>query len=230
MLLSAAENIPSYQAELDSMNAESAKKDQPSTMTDKDRATMKNFNAYLAKTMPNPGIQVGQKAPDFSLKNAFGETVRLSDELKKGPVVLIFYRGAWCPYCNLHLHVLKKANPQFEQYGAQLIAISPQQPDKSAEQVKKDGFSFQVLSDADSAVMKDYALYFELGKDLLSVYQKFDINLEAYNGKGRNVLPVPGGFVINQNGIVTAMQAQTDYKSRMEPAMIIAALKKMIGQ
>ena len=217
----------SYQAGFDKMQAQREKSTSPSPLTEQDRATMKNFNAYLAKNMPSPGIQAGQKAPDFSLKNAFGETVTLSKELKKGPVVLIFYRGSWCPYCNLHLHVLKKAQPDFDKFGAQLIAVSPQTPDRSAAQIKKEGYPFEVLSDDNSQVMKDYQLYFELSKDLQAVYQKFNLDLEQYNGKDRHVLPVPGGFVIGSDGTINAMQAQTDYKSRMEPKAILAALETM---
>ncbi|MFT4928796.1 MAG: peroxiredoxin [Phenylobacterium sp.] len=223
----ATEAVPTYQAAMDEMAAKWKKSDKPSPLTDEDRATMKSFNAYLAKTMPNPGIQVGQKAPNFTLKNAFGHTITLADELKKGPVVLVFYRGSWCPYCNLHLHVLQKAKPEFEKYGAQIIAVTPQTPDRSAAQIKKDGYPFEVLSDSDSQVMKDYQLFFKLSDDLMAIYKKFDINLEAYNGQGRNVLPVPGGFVIDSSGTVVAMEAQTDYKSRIEPATIIAALKKI---
>lgn len=217
----------SYQAGFEKLQAQRKKMAKPSPLTEQDRATMKDFNAYLAKNMPSPGIQAGQKAPDFSLKNAFGDTVTLSKELKKGPVVLIFYRGSWCPYCNLHLHVLKKAQPEFDKFGAQLIAISPQTPDRSAAQIKKEGYPFEVLSDNNSQVMKDYQLYFELGSELQAVYQKFNLNLEEYNGKDRHVLPVPGGFVIGRDGTINAMQAQTDYKSRMEPKAILAALETM---
>ena len=222
-----ATNEISYSEAMKQMDAKSEAADKPSILTESDKLTMKAFKAHLAKTMPNPGIAVGQQAPNFSLQNAFGKTVSLKDELKKGPVVLVFYRGSWCPYCNLHLHVLNKAQPQFDQYNAQLIAVTPQQPNRSAEQIKKDGYPFEVLSDSDSQVMKDYRLYFELSEDLLKVYSKFKLDLEGYNGKGRNVLPVPGSFVIDQSGKVVAMQAQTDYKARMEPADIIKALKAL---
>jgi peroxiredoxin len=223
-LVHAGDKVGSYQAALDKMQAQKEESTGASPLTDKDRATMKSFNAYLAKTMPNPGIQVGEKAPNFSLKSAFGKTVSLADELKKGPVILIFYRGSWCPYCNLHLNVLKQAQPKFDKYNAQIIAITPQMPDRSAKQIEKDGYPFEVLSDSDSQVMKDYQLYFELSDELLAVYKKFNLNLEKYNGIGRNVLPVPGGFVIDSDGTVIAMEAQTDYKSRIEPKAILTAL------
>ena len=188
---------------------------------------MEKANKALASSMPDPGIKVGEKAPTFTLKNAIGKNISLNEELKKGPVVLVFYRGAWCPFCNMHLHALQKSLPLFKQYGAQLITITPQSPDKSAEQIKKDGYPFEVLSDLDSKVMKNYNLFFELPDDLVAVYKNHGLDIEEFNGKGRNVLPVPGSFVIDKKGIVRAMQAETDYKQRMEPAAIIEILKTL---
>lgn len=221
----ALESIPSYQASLDQFMEKS--KASKSPFSEKDRAIMKKADESLASSLPDPGIKVGEMAPDFTLKNAFGEEINLKQELKKGPVILVFYRGAWCPFCNMHLHVLQQSLPQFKEYGAQLITITPQTPDKSAEQIGKDGYPFQVLSDLDSQVMKDYKLYFEIPDDLVSVYKHVGLDIEAFNGKGRNVLPVPGSFVIEKNGIVRAMQARTDYKSRMEPEAIIDALMQI---
>lgn len=185
---------------------------------------MKKAAESLSKSLPNPGIHLGEKAPFFNLKNAFGKEVSLKKELKKGPVILVFYRGAWCSFCNMHLHVLQENLEIFKKYGAQLIAVTPQTPDKSAEQIKKDGYPFEVLSDLDNKVMKDYKLYFEMPEKLLSIYKKHGIDIEAYNGAKRTALPIPGSFVIDKKGIVRAMQAQTDYKIRMEPKMIIEAL------
>jgi len=221
----AADMAVSYQQSLDQYMQES--KSSSSPFSEEDMAVMENAAMELSKNMPDPGLKTGDHAPDFSLKNAFGQTVSLQAELKKGPVVLVFYRGAWCPFCNMHLHALKKSLPQFKKYGAQLIAVTPQTPDKSAEQIKKDKFPFEVLSDLNSQVMKDYRLYFELPDDLIAVYKKHKLDIEAFNGKGRAVLPVPGTFVINQQGIVVAKQAETDYKKRMEPADIIKALQKI---
>ena len=221
----ALESIPSYQASLDQFMEKS--KASKSPFSEKDRAIMKKADESLASSLPDPGIKVGEMAPDFTLKNAFGEEINLKQELKKGPVILVFYRGAWCPFCNMHLHVLQQSLPQFKKYGAQLITITPQTPDKSAEQIGKDGYPFQVLSDLNSQVMKDYKLYFEIPDDLVSVYRHVGLDIEAFNGKGRNVLPVPGSFVIDKDGIVRAMQARTDYKLRMEPEAIIDALMQI---
>jgi len=220
--VSAAENIASY-AEKTKQSMEKMKKKR-TTWTAQDKAIMKAADEKLANELPNPGLLAGNKAPNFMLENAFGETIELNKELAKGPVVLIFYRGAWCPYCNLHLHALKKNLPEFEKYGAQVIAITPQSPDKSAEQVKKDGFPFQVLSDSTTSVMKDYKLYFELPSELMRVYKEHGLDVEEFNGKGGNGLPTPGAFIIDKNGIIRTMQAEVDYKSRMAPEAIIAAL------
>jgi len=223
--LSNIEAAESYQQALDKMMAEKAK--QTSPFSKQERAIMKQAGQRLARSMPNPGIAVGQPAPDFTLLDAFGEKLNLKQTLKKGPVILVFYRGAWCPFCNLHLHALKKNITEFNKYNAQLITITPQKPDKSAAQINKTDLPFKVLSDLDSQVMKDYRLYFELEPQLVKIYKRVGLDVEDFNGKGRNVLPVPGTLVIDQQGIVRAMQAETDYTKRMEPDAIINALKKL---
>ena len=221
----AAESIASYADKTQKTMAKMQKK--RTTWTDEDKAIMTAASEQLANDLPNPGLKAGNKAPNFSLKNAFGESIELNQELAKGPIVLIFYRGAWCPYCNLHLYALKNNLAEFEKYGAQVIAITPQSPDKSAEQVKKDGFPFQVLSDTTSSVMKAYKLYFELPSDLMRIYKEHGLDIEEFNGEGRNGLPTPGAFIIDKNGIIRTMQAEVDYKSRMAPEAIIAALAKL---
>jgi len=221
----AANEVPSYEQSLAQHMEKSKGKKSP--FSPDDLAIMKKAGKDLARNMPAPGIRVGEKAPDFVLNNALGKSVNLKDRLKQGPVVLVFYRGAWCPFCNMHLHTLQQSLPEFKKYGAQLITITPQTPDKSVEQFKEKGYPFEVLSDLNSKVMKDYKLYFELPADLVEVYKNHGLDIEAFNGKGRNVLPVPGSFVIDKNGFVHAMQAETDYLKRMEPSAIIDALKKM---
>ena len=197
------------------------------TWTDADRAIVKAADEKLAIAMPSPGLPAGNKAPNFKLSNAFGKTVELEQELLKGPVVLIFYRGAWCPYCNLHLQALKSERAAFAKYDAQVIAISPQLPDKSAEQVSKEGFPFEVLSDSTAKVIKDYKLYFELPADLITVYKEHGLDIENFNGQGRNGLPTPGAFLIDKNGIIRTMQAEVDYKTRMSAKDIITALAQL---
>jgi len=219
--------LPSYQQALDAFQAERAKTGGPK-LDAADRAIMQRAAEDLATAMPEPGLAVGVQAPDFSLPNAFGERVRLSDLLAEGPVVLTFYRGAWCPYCNLQLHALQQSLPEIEARGAQLVAVTPQLPDKSREQIKDDGYAFEVLSDLDDRVMQAYDLYFEVPADLDAVYrERLGLDLAEYNGPDRQVLPVPATFVIDGDGMIRAAFTDVDYRKRMEPAAIIAALDQV---
>lgn len=195
---------------------------------ERQQAIMAQAARDLAAAMPEPGLRVGTRAPDFSLPDAFGRQVRLSERLADGPVILTFYRGAWCPYCNLQLRALQESLPHFRHYGAQLIAVTPQTPDRSAEQIARDGYPFPVLSDLDDRVMKAYRLYFEVPAALQQLYlEDFSLDIAAYNGEGRHGLPVPGTFVIDNQGIIRAVFADTDYTRRMEPAAIIDALSAL---
>ena len=217
--------LPSYQQQRQQFMEKQKASAKNSPFSAKDKQVMQQSAEQLAKTLPNPGLNKGSKAPNFTLKNAFGKKISRSRVLKKGPVVLVFYRGSWCPFCNLHLHTLHKSLPEFKQYGAQLITITPQTPDKSAGQIKKDNYPFEVLSDLDSKVMKAYNLYYTLDPELVSVYKKHGLDVEAFNGKGRAVLPVPGTFVIDKKGIIRGVHADVNYKERMEPSAIVTILK-----
>jgi len=197
-------------------------------LSEKDRSIMAMAAMDLEKAMPEPGLKVGMSAPDFQLSNAFGEKVKLSKRLVDGPVVLAFYRGAWCPFCNIELNALQSSLPYFSKYNASLIAVTPQRPDKSKEQLDKSKYTFEILSDLDDSVMKAYNLYFEVPQELHELYKnRFSFDITAYNGKDRLGLPIPGTFVIDQNGIIQASYAKTDYKKRMEPEDIINALKAL---
>jgi len=193
--------------------------------TEEDMSIMGKAAKSLTGLLPSPGLKVGSAAPDFTLSDAFGSKVTLSDELKNGPVILVFYRGSWCPVCNMHLNALQSLVPMLEsKYNAKIIAVTPQQPDESKKQLDKTSLSFKVCSDLEDSVMKSYNLYFELDPDLNTVYKKLGIDVKATNGGDRLGLPVPGTFIIDNSGIVKAMQADTNYMNRMGPDEIIAGL------
>ncbi|MGB5736168.1 MAG: peroxiredoxin-like family protein [Thiohalocapsa sp.] len=222
-----AASLPSYKQALEAFQAERAAGNGPK-VSPEDRAVMDQAGADLAAAMPRPGLAVGDQAPGFDLTDARGETVTLEDLLSKGPVVLTFYRGAWCPYCNLQLRGLSQSLPAITAAGGQLVAVTPQTPDKSLEQVSKDGFPFPILSDLDSSVMRAYGLYFEVPDAVSDVYKRnFALDLAAYNGAGRSVLPVPATYVIDRDGVVRFAFADTDYRKRVEPEAIVAALKAL---
>ncbi|NIR59783.1 MAG: AhpC/TSA family protein [Gammaproteobacteria bacterium] len=222
----AAEKIPDLGARIAEFQA---RREGPG-LDPRDRATLARAERELAERMPDPGLEPGQRAPDFTLPNAYGERVTLSRHLEEGPVILTFYRGAWCPYCNLELKALHDALPQFRRYGATLIAVTPQTPTRSREQLRADPYPFEVLSDLDSSVMRAYGLYFEVPEAMSDVYRRnLGLDLADYNGEGRYVLPVPGTFVIDRQGVVRAAFADTDYTRRMEPKAILAALRRIAG-
>ena len=223
-----AESLPSIKLRVEQFNQEQSKNTQGPKLTEQDMALMNKASADMAAGLPDPGLKIGSKAPDFTLGNANGKKVNLYDQLKQGPVILIFYRGAWCPYCNIQLHAMQESLPAFNKYHAQVIAVTPQTPDKSLQQVDKDKFPFEILSDLNDEVSKTYRLYFDVPVELHEFYKsKFKLDIEEYNGKGRLGLPVPGSFVIDRKGRIVAAFADHDYKQRMEPVAIVDALKSL---
>lgn len=173
-------------------------------------------------------IQVGQKAPDFELKNTKGETVKLSAMLKKGPAVLTWYRGGWCPYCNITLAALQKVLPYIQASGAQLVALTPELPDKALTTAEKNDLKFLVLTDLNHEVAKRYNVAFELTPDVASRYKKH-FDLLEYNGAeaGETTLPLAATYIIDRDGMVRYAFLDADYRKRAEPAEIVAFLKKM---
>src|SRR5256885_6497169 len=129
-----------------------------------------------------PGLAVGEHAPDFVLPDAQSNKVSLADRLATGPVVLVFYRGEWCPYCNTYLRALQAILPDIRERGASLVAISPQTPDHSLSLVEKANLEFDVLSDADQQVIRDYRVQFTPPADLQAVHlDEFDLDLRLQN-------------------------------------------------
>lgn len=170
--------------------------------------------------------QIGDKAPDFTLQNAAGNQVSLSQYLERGPVVLTWYRGGWCPYCNLTLHRLQEELPNFKATNANLIALTPELPDQSLSTQEKHQLEFEVLSDLANTVAKQYGIVFELTPKVADIYQNaFD--LHAYNGDESNELPLAATYVIDQEGIIQYAFLDAEYRNRAEPADILLALKQL---
>ena len=175
-----------------------------------------------------PGLAPGEQAPQFSLPDAMQRPVSLEERLSRGPVVLVFYRGEWCPYCNTYLRALQAALPQITARGASLLAISPQSPDHSLSMAEKAQLDFDVLSDVDQAVIREYKVQFTAPADLQDVHvNAFDVDLRDHTANRSWQLPVPATFVIDRAGIVCAAHVSADYRTRMEPADIIAALNDL---
>jgi peroxiredoxin len=174
------------------------------------------------------GLKEGDKAPNFTLANPLGEHVTLYDELAKGPVVLIFYRGSWCPFCNIQLRAYQRFLPEIRKYGGRLIAVSPQSPDHSLSQKEKEELTFQVLSDPNGRVAGKYNILFELPDYLQNTYKNtLKRDLAEFNNTDRWVLPVPATYIIDKEGIIRFAHVDPDFMKRMEPQDIIDQLKKL---
>ncbi|WP_405551117.1 peroxiredoxin-like family protein [Streptomyces sp. NBC_01171] len=189
------------------------------------REIMNKASAELAASgQADRALGAGAQAPRFTLPSATGETIALDQLLPQGPVVLTFYRGAWCPYCNIALRSLQQHHRDITERGAQLVAVSPQIPDESLTLTEKHGLAFTVLSDVGSDTAKAYGLAFDLPDDLAAVYDKLGFDLHRVNGGHRRTLPLPATYVIDQTGTIRWAFADTDYTRRAEPTDILAAL------
>ena len=173
-------------------------------------------------------IAVGESAPNFELPNQEGQATSLVALLEKGPVVVTFYRGSWCPYCNLQLRALQARLNDIHDLGAELIAISPQVPDDSLSKDEISEMSFQVLSDQSAKVAVEYGVAWEVPEFLLE-HMRVDrgLDLESVNNGNGNVLPIPATFVISKEGTVVWRFVDVDYRTRSEPEDIIKALKTL---
>ena len=173
------------------------------------------------------GIQVGDQLASFELPNQLGQTISLDELQGDSNIVISFYRGGWCPYCNIELCVLQQALPEFKSHGARLIAISPQLPDESMSTAEKNELSFPVLSDAGNKVAREFGLVFTLSEQLRPLYESFNIDLPATNGDKSFELPIPATFIIDSDGVVKGAFVNADYKQRMDPSDIINVLKEI---
>ncbi len=170
-------------------------------------------------------LREGAEMPRFSLSNAKGESVSSDDLLKDGPVVISFYRGGWCPYCNLELKALQDSLPEITDLGASLVAISPELPDNSLTTAEKNELGFEVLSDSGNGVARRFGLVFTLAETLRPLYENFGIDLPGGNGDDSYELPIPATYVVGQDGIVKKAFVDADYTRRLEPADVVAALR-----
>ena len=172
-------------------------------------------------------LGVGDRAPDFDLPDIDGGTVRLTDLLANGPVVLTFYRGAWCPYCNSSLQGFQAELGDIMDAGGYLVAVSPQAEVGSQEMADSNALSFPVLSDVGNRVSRDYGLVFEVDDQTRAQYQAVGIDLPAVNGVDAWELPVPATYVIDTDGTIRAAFVEADYTQRADPRDVIEALREV---
>lgn len=172
-------------------------------------------------------LGVGDLAPDFVLPDAAGRDVRLSDLLRVGPVAVSFYRGAWCPYCNIELRALQETLNEFHDVGATLVAISPNPPDGSMTVVERHQLGYPVLSDIGNKIAIEFGLVFQVQDDLVAEYRDMGIDIGKSNGSTEWEIPLPATYVIDQDRTITYAFVDADYRKRAEPVDVIAAIEAL---
>jgi|GEM_PF-653626 len=200
----------------------------PAEERDPMMATMKSANDEVKATgIESKAKKAGEMAPAFTLKDTKGSEVSLSDALAKGPVVLIFFRGSWCPICNTQLADLEAAKVDIEKAGGSLITISPELADQHAWYDENFAISYPLLTDSGNKVASDFGLVFTLPESLQTLYPSFGIDLPARNGDQSMTLPMASTYVIDQDGTIAWSYGNVDYVQRAEPAHIVAVLNEI---
>lgn len=187
------------------------------------------FVKLMASDAGSNAVKAGDTAPDFELPGVLGGEVHLSTLLKDGPVVLNFYRGGWCPFCNLEFRALQQRLPEIRALGARLIGISPETPDTSLSTIEKHRLEFDVLSDIGNRVANRYGLVMQVCEELHPLYLQWGLDIPAANGDDSWELPLPATYVIDRTGTIIATYINKDYTQRMEPEDIVIALRKVTG-
>ena len=174
-------------------------------------------------------LKEGAQVPDFILPDARGNTVTLSHLLTRGPVVMTFYRGQWCPYCHLALRAYQQALPLMQARGASLVAISPQTPDHGRALAEKLELTFALLSDRDNQVARQFGLVFTIDEAVRSAYNQVGADLPRFNGTNAWELPMAGTFLVDQSGTVRLAFVHADFTRRLDPSVVIARLIELQG-
>jgi peroxiredoxin len=187
---------------------------------------MTNLTAQTSRSAKETqGLEVGQKAPGFSAKDANGYSFNLSEELKNGPVVLIFYRGQWCPVCNKHLSYIQENLEKIMEKGARVVAVSPEKPEFLEKTSDKTGAKFSLLYDEGYKIADAYDVTFLPGAATRTIYNTMlGANLKEAHSDDSQRLPIPATYVINSDGKIVWRHFDPDYKKRSTVAEIVNAL------
>lgn len=176
------------------------------------------------KNIQGSSIQIGEQVPEFSLPNAYGQKINSREILKNGKMILVFYRGSWCPYCNLELKFLQDNISEIQKKNAVLVAISPQSPDHSLPMIEKNNLEFEVLTDHNNDFAKKLGIVFQLQDFVLPYYKDLGIDLSLFNRNDENTLPVPAVFVIDENHRVIYKFLEINYMIRVDVEELIQSL------
>jgi peroxiredoxin len=200
----------------------------PLKPTSEQVATMlRATNALIESGQADRALKAGDKAPEFSLTDADGNIYNSSDLLARSPLVVTFYRGVWCPYCNMDLAALEAERAEIEARGVRLVAISPQTAANSRKSQRDNKLNFPILSDKDSEVANKFGIRFSLPDDLIEVYRSFGTDLSQFNFGQDWRLPMPARYVIGRDGVIAYAEVNPDYSRRPDPSELLPVLDKL---
>jgi peroxiredoxin len=185
----------------------------------------RSIGNFLDQGIPAGAVKAGDRLEPFTLDDAAGTAVSLGQLINDGPAVIVFYRGGWCPYCNLALRTYQRELlPELDAFRARLVAISPQTPDQSLSTAEKAELAFTVLSDPGSRVARGIGIAFQQAGEVLAAQRQLGLDLAQVNAEGSTQLPRPTVLIVDQNRTVRFADVQPDYTARTEVADILAAL------
>ncbi len=191
---------------------------------DVQQTVMEAMQRLLASSEADEAKGVGDQAPDFTLPGAGGGNISLAEQLARGPVVLSFYRGGWCPFCDLEFKALHDKLEEITNAGATLIGVAPETIENTIQTKNAKGIQFELCSDEGNRVANEYGLVITVDEALRPLYLEWGINIPEANGDDSYRLPVPATYVIDSSGKIRAAHVDKDYTRRMEPDAIVAAL------
>jgi peroxiredoxin len=181
----------------------------------------------IASGQADRALKTGGRAPKFTLPDTHGRLVSSADLLARGPLVLTFYRGIWCPYCNMDLQAIEAAADEIRALGASLVAISPQTAPNRRKSERENELSFPILSDHGNAVADEFGLRYRLPDELIAVYKGFGNDLTIGNGEDSWTLPMPARYVIGTDGVVAYAEVNPDYTRRPDPSELLPPLQRL---
>lgn len=198
-----------------------------SEISEDEASKHQQFSKELTETdVIHTALRTGDKIPTFTLPNAVGNKIDIPLKEPHDYLIISFYRGEWCPFCNLEIKALQKHLPEFEKLNTKLIAISPQSPDKSLSIQQKHKLDFEVLSDVENKVGKKFGLVYTVAEYLTPIYENYGVGKEFMNKDGRIELPIAATYIIDSNGTIIKEFLSTDYTKRLEPKTMIETIEK----
>jgi peroxiredoxin len=192
------------------------------------QAVMERHIDELRNGLAKTALKAGDRAPPVVLTNAKGAVVDIKALLSRGPVIVTFYRGGWCPYCNLELRAFQQILPEIKAAGASLVAISPEKPDDTLSTAEKNALDFEVLSDVGQKIGRAFGLVYTFSDELKWAYREFGLDVPGKNGADEWALPISATYVIRQDGTIAYAYTDADYRDRAEPAEVLKALKEAV--